>query len=408
MEKQRASKDAFDKTKEIPPESQIEQESHQLLSGWDRLWDWISRLGMGDIAMRVGSALVTIGLIGLIIWVMKGFFIGGDMKLGDAETFSFGQEGGTSGGVELPSYEGVAPVEGLSRSVEAHTDEELGSDTEFATYQVVEGDTIWGIAENFGLMPETILWCNRNTLYDNPAAIYPGTELQIPPTDGVLYYWNEGDGLNGVANFYGITPEDIINWPGNNLNPATIGDYSNPNIAVDTPIFAPGGTADFRDWTETLFARDEAATSSSLWGEGKCDPVVGGLVGNGTYEWPSTEHFISGYEYSPEINHWGIDIGGDTGNPIYATDSGVVVYSGWSSLGYGNVIAIDHGQNADGISVQSVYAHLDSIYVACGTSVYQGNTIGTMGSTGNSSGPHLHFELLVGSTRVNPHGYLGE
>jgi hypothetical protein len=361
---------------------------------------------MGDIAMRVGSALVTIGLIGLIIWVMKGFFIGGDMKLSDAEAFSFGSD--DSGGIELPSYEGVAPVEGLSRSVEAHTDEELVSGNEFVSYQVVEGDTIWGIAENFNLTPESILWCNRTVLYDNPAAIYPGTELQIPPVNGVLYYWTEGDGLNGVANFYGITPEDIIDWPGNNLDEATIGDYAHPNIAPETPIFAPGGTATFINWTDSLFTRDEAATSASLWGEGKCEPVVGGLVGDGTYVWPSSEHFISGYEYSPEINHWGIDIGGDTGNPIYATDGGVIVYAGWSSLGYGNVVAIDHGKNADGVSVQSVYAHLSAINVACGASVYQGNIIGYMGSTGNSSGPHLHFELLVGSSRVNPHGYLGE
>lgn len=408
MKEQRASNDALDKTKKQPIKTQTEQENTQLLSGWDRLWDWLTRLGMGDIALRIGSALVTIGLIGLIIWVMKGFFIGGEIIFGDTEPIEFGAVGANEDGVELPSYEGVAPVEGLSRSIEAHTDEELPSRYEFITYKVVEGDTIWAIAESFGLAPETILWCNSTILYDNPAAIYPGTELKIPPTDGVLYYWHEGDGLNGVANGLGVVPEDIINWPGNNLSIETVGDYANPNIAVETALFAPGGTTSFIDWTATLFGRDEAATSSSLWGEGKCDPVSGGLVGTGTYVWPSSEHFISGYEYSPEINHWGIDIGGDTGNPIYATDSGVVVYAGWNALGYGNVVAVDHGQNENGASVQSVYAHLSAINVACGASVYQGNIIGYMGSTGNSSGPHLHFELIVGSTKVNPHQYLGE
>ena len=77
-------------------------------------------------------------------------------------------------------------------------------------------------------------------------------------------------------------------------------------------------------------------------------------------------------------------------------------------MGYGNVIAIDHGQNANGQTVQSVYAHLSAINVSCGASVYQGNVIGYMGSTGNSTGPHLHFELIIGSTKVNPHAYLGE
>ena len=407
MEEQRASNDALGKTTKLPVTPKSEEDGPQILKGWDRFWDRIVRLGMGDIALRVGSALVTIGLIGLIIWVMKGSFIGGEIASDDTQAEESAGSGG-SGGVEMPSYAGVAPVEGLSRSVEAHTDEELPSRYEFVTYEVVTGDTIWAIADTFNLEAETILWCNSDVLNDNPAAIYPGTELQIPPADGVLYYWHEGDGLNGVANGLGVNPEDIINWPGNNLSAETIGDYSNPNIEVDTPIFAPGGTTTFIDWTSSLFARDEAATSSSLWGEGKCSPVAGGLVGTGTYTWPSSEHFISGYEYSPEINHWGIDIGGDTGNPIYATDSGVVVYAGWNALGYGNVIAIDHGQNADGASVQSVYGHLSSINVSCGASVYQGNIIGYMGSTGNSSGPHLHFELIIGSTKVNPHAYLGE
>ena len=407
MNEHRASNDALEKTKKNPVTTQSEENNAQNLKGWDRLWNRLVKLGMGDVALRAGSALVTIGLIGLIIWVMKGSFIGGEIVNNDDQAAEIiGGEG--SGGVEMPSYMGVAPVEGLSRSVEAHTDEELPSRYDFVSYEVVEGDTIWGIAESYGLQPETILWCNSETLNDNPAAIYPGTELEIPPTDGVLYHWHEGDGLNGVANGLGVTPEDIIDWPGNGLSVETVGDYANPNITVDTPIFAPGGTTTFIDWTTSLFSRDSAATSSSLWGEGKCDPVAGGLVGTGSYVWPSSEHFISGYEYSPEINHWGIDIGGDTGNPIYATDSGVVVYAGWNALGYGNVIAIDHGQNADGANVQSVYAHLSAINVSCGASVYQGNVIGYMGSTGNSSGPHLHFELIIGRAKVNPHAYLGE
>jgi murein DD-endopeptidase MepM/ murein hydrolase activator NlpD len=80
----------------------------------------------------------------------------------------------------------------------------------------------------------------------------------------------------------------------------------------------------------------------------------------------------------------------------------VVVYSGWSDWGYGNVIAIDHGTG-----MQTLYAHLSTINVGCGAFVTQGDVIGAMGSTGNSSGPHLHFEMRLNGGRVNPHNYVG-
>jgi murein DD-endopeptidase MepM/ murein hydrolase activator NlpD len=406
MDEERASQDALGKTEKIPTNEQPEVESPQPMGGWDRFWNRVVKLGMGDIAMRAGSALLTIGLIGLIIWVMKGFFLSGEMATSSTEPLEMAANT-QAGGLPLPAYEGVAPVEGLSRSPVTHTNAPAGTRYDFQEYEVVTGDSIWTIAEKFGLDPATILWNNTKILYDNPALIYPGQKISIPPVNGVLYYWNEGDGLNGVAKGLNVTPEDILNWPGNQMNADTIGDYAHPNIAVGTAIFAPGGTKAFLDWTSTIFYRDEAA-ESKIWGEGKCEPAVNGPVGNGTYVWPSSEHRISGYEFTPEVNHWGIDIGGDTGNPIYATDNGVVVYAGWNAMGYGNVIAIDHGKNADGSAVQSIYAHLSAFNVSCGSFVYQGDIIGYMGSTGNSSGPHLHFELLVGSNRVNPHKYLGE
>ena len=114
----------------------------------------------------------------------------------------------------------------------------------FLEYEVVANDSIYGIAEKFNLKPETILYCN-DVLLGNPAFIRPGQILEIPPTDGVLHTWHEGEGLNGVSNGLGVTPEDIIEWPGNNLNPATIGDYANPNIEVGTKLFAPGGYKGF-------------------------------------------------------------------------------------------------------------------------------------------------------------------
>jgi len=95
-----------------------------------------------------------------------------------------------------------------------------------------------------------------------------------------------------------------------------------------------------------------------------------------------------------------VDIGGAEGNPIYATDSGVVVFAGWSSYGYGYMIVLDHGNGW-----QSAYAHLSAVGVGCGQSVYQGGQIGGLGNTGNSSGPHLHFELSINGAKVNPLDY---
>ena len=85
-------------------------------------------------------------------------------------------------------------------------------------YTVQEGDTLFGIAEKFGLKPETILWGNYYVLLDDPHALKPGQELNILPVNGTYHEWQQGEGLNGVAKYYGVTPEDIINYPANNLD----------------------------------------------------------------------------------------------------------------------------------------------------------------------------------------------
>jgi murein DD-endopeptidase MepM/ murein hydrolase activator NlpD len=113
------------------------------------------------------------------------------------------------------------------------------------------------------------------------------------------------------------------------------------------------------------------------------------------------DHWLSGYDYTPEANHPAVDFGGAMGNAIYAADNGVVVYAGWNDWGYGNVTVIDHGNG-----YQTLYAHQSQIRVGCGQSVFKGDLIGNMGSTGNSSGPHLHFEMWDNGAHVSPHSYL--
>lgn len=377
------------------------EDSPQLLKLWDRFWAYVTKLGMANIALRAGSALVTISLVGLVIWVMKGFFIPGEkIDL----TASLPNAAAVEGPVELPSYEGIAPVEGLSPSantINSAPVEAAGSRFDFTTYEVKAGDSVYSIAESFGLKPASLLWTNYETLLDNPAFILPGQTLNIPPVDGVLWPWVKGNGLNKFSETLGVTPEDIINWPGNNLSMETIGDFVNPNIPEGTKIFVPGGKREFVDQFLVLIQRGTTA-ESAIWGEGKCAITDIGPLGTNTYIWPTTEQRISGYEWTPDVGHYGVDIAGKTGNPIYTVDNGVVVYAGWSTWGYGNVVVVDHGGD-----LQTIYAHLDTIAVTCNQSVYQGDTIGTMGITGNSSGPHLHFEIRQGSVRLNPHNYIG-
>ena len=294
----------------------------------------------------------------------------------------------------------VAYSGGIPRLAQIHTNLPTRPREEIEKYTVQAGDTIYGIAEKFGLKPETILWGNYYTLLDNPSFLQPEEILNILPVDGVLHKWSAGEGLNGVAGYYNIKPEEIVNYPANHLDPNTIGDFANPNIKPDTWLIIPGGKREFINWSAPRITRDDPSVAAVLGG-GVCGSVDGGAVGIGYFIWPTNNHFLSGFDYSPATNHYGIDLDGETGDPIYASDNGVVVYAGWNDYGYGNMVVIDHGGGW-----QSLYGHLSQIGVECGANVYQGQVIGLMGSTGKSTGSHLHFELMSGDTKVNPFSYL--
>lgn len=151
-------------------------------------------------------------------------------------------------------------------------------------------------------------------------------------------------------------------------------------------------------------ARQAAQQASSDEGGGGSDDNY--VQGTGAMGWPCSGPITSpfGYRTHPifgtTIFHAGIDIGVDYGTPIHAADSGVVVYSGWIS-GYGNAVIIDHGGG-----VSTLYGHNQSLAVSEGQSVSKGSVVAYAGSTGNSTGPHCHFEVDVNGSPVNPMGYL--
>ncbi len=265
------------------------------------------------------------------------------------------------------------------------------------TYTVQTGDNLFAIAEKYGLQPETLLWGNFETLNDNPHLLSPGQVLNILPEDGAYYQWQAGDQLAKVAAFFGVDPQAILAYPGNHLD-LTQADRPDGGIQPGAWLIVPGGKREIKDWGPPAISRSNPAVAS-YYGPGSCGEIYSGAIGTESFVWPTTEHYISGYGYS-SIHH-AIDIGGFLGKPVMATDGGVIVYAGWSNYGYGNLIVIDHGNGW-----QSAYAHLSDIAVACGQSVFQGGYIGAMGSTGNSSGPHLHFELVYQGSKPNPLDYL--
>ncbi len=265
------------------------------------------------------------------------------------------------------------------------------------TYTVELGDNLFDIGDKFGLKPETILWGNYDTLKDNPEILQPDQTLNILPVNGVYYQWQEGDTIEGVAATFKAKAEDIINYPGNRIDLTTVA-LGEAAVEPGTWLIIPGGKRELKDWGPPAISRTNPAVAR-YYGPGSCGAIYEGAIGTGVFVWPTTSHLISGYTYS--AIHPAIDIGGALGNAIYAADSGVVVYAGWSNYGYGNLIVIDHGNGW-----QTAYAHLNSIGVICGQSVTRGIVIGALGTTGNSSGPHLHFEMGINGVKVNPLDYV--
>ena len=402
MDQKLASADASE-PENIPQEPKPKENPQPSLTAiWEKWWKKMQSRGWADNLLRIGSTLVCLALVMLILWVMQSFYLKGTL-VENGQSAVITPAAPVDNRMILPAYAGVSSFTGIARVNELHTFIPNQSRFQIQEYTVQAGDNVFAIAEKFGLNPQTILWGNFNILQDNPERLQPGQLLKILPVDGVLYSWHTDDGLNKVSETFGVTPEDIINWPGNNLSPETIGNTTKPNIPVGTELVVPGGTREFISWLAPTIRRNDPATAK-ISGPGRCKPIDTGPIGYGVFVWPTTEHRISGYNFSPATNHWGIDIAGKLGNPIFSIEAGVVVYAGKNAWGYGNLIIIDHG---DGW--QSLYGHLSAFNVQCGDYItHPGQVIGWIGSTGQSTGPHLHFEMSLNGSRANPHKWLPE
>jgi murein DD-endopeptidase MepM/ murein hydrolase activator NlpD len=337
----------------------------------------------GVVSWLVTAALVASMLGGAVWWKNAR---AADSALVPQPTAGPGEDG-PSVTLPLPPMSSAVPSVGRRIQLITNIPAELPRYEAFK-YTVLRGDAMSRIAEKFDIDTASILYNNKEELEDNPHSLRPGMILLIPPVDGIYYTWKEGDTLEKVAGEFKATPDDIVNFPGNDV------DLTNPDFKPGTLVMIPGGSRDLLDWSQFLPTITRGSgTGTSETGGNSCG---GGLVGDGVFGWPTGgPHTISGNGYS--AGHLAIDIAANEGDPVYAADAGVVTMAGWSEYGYGNVVQIDHGNG-----YVSLYAHLSTYNVSVCMSVGQGTVIGYAGNTGNSFGAHLHFEIRLGGANVNP------
>jgi murein DD-endopeptidase MepM/ murein hydrolase activator NlpD len=277
------------------------------------------------------------------------------------------------------------------------------------TYSTREGDTLKKIAARFQLDVPTIVHAND---IPDPAAIAPGTQLRILPVIGMEYKVASGDTVLSVADKFGVTSQNILDFTPNNLTAGS-------TLTADAVIMVPGGSPP----SEVAAARlasakqeEEAAakkttssqaakTTSSSSGSDASKTITKSAPpkaapapqssytgGSGSLGWPLSNFVITQYFSS---HHNGLDLAAPAGTPIHAAGSGEVIWAGWRTDGLGYCVFIDH-QNG----LLTVYGHMiRQPSVRVGQYVSRGQVIGNVGSTGNSTGPHTHFMVKVGSGR---------
>ncbi len=230
---------------------------------------------------------------------------------------------------------------------------------ESVPYIVHQGDTLFTLAHRFHRPLHQIV-CAIPPDRAATAPLIPGEMVYIPPEESVCHVLAPGQTLSLIAMAYGVTLSDIVAMPQNHLETPPY--FRAPGERVLVPV--PSGLP-IRPWS----------------------------FGDGRFIWPVRGVISQGFSST----HRAVDIAVDEGTPVAAADTGIVAWAGWNTQGYGWLVIIDH-QNG----YRTYYAHLESIWVARGERVIKGQPIGVVGSTGHSTGPHLHFEIRDYGVRVDP------
>jgi murein DD-endopeptidase MepM/ murein hydrolase activator NlpD len=234
-----------------------------------------------------------------------------------------------------------------------------------SVYEVKKGDTIQTVAKLFGVSVNTIVWANNLA----SRTISKGDTLIILPITGIKHLVKKGDTLASLAKKYKADIDDIALYNGLGVD---------ATLALGDTVIVPDG--------EIEAIQNPSKPKSKPRGTSRLLDVYANSTPSGFLVRP----VIGGHKTQGLHGHNGIDIGATPGTPVLAAASGraIVVRLGGYNGGYGNMIIISHDNG-----VQTVYGHLRDIYITQGQTVTQGQTIGEVGNTGKSTGPHLHFEV---------------
>lgn len=244
-------------------------------------------------------------------------------------------------------------------------------------YKVVDGDTLETIAKKFDVSIDTVRWANTGVKDD---VIKPGQVIKVPPVTGIVHKVSSGENVYAIAKKYKTDAQKIANFPFNEFS-----DLDTFQVTPGQDLFVPDGVI------------EEAKPSYTAPQRATVAQIQGGAKGTSNFIWPTTGS-VTQY---PVWYHMALDIASNALPPILAADAGTVSYAGCIAWGYGCHIIIDHNNG-----YQTLYAHMSSFNASAGQSVGQGQQIGVMGSTGRSTGPHLHFEIRSGGSLLNPLGFL--
>lgn len=267
----------------------------------------------------------------------------------------------------------------------------------YTIYEIEPGDTLSSIAQRFGLGVEYLIWNNPGV--HDPDALVPGNKLIVPAGNGILHEVRLGETLSDIAERYGVTVEDIVNFAPNNIKQAD-------SIIETQLVYVPNGRIQEVALAE---APPPPANAGGAPGDAAAaappppaPPAAPAAPASSTgLIWPFSGPISS---YMGPGHPLGIDIDGynNPGGAVVASTSGTVIFAGGNpGVSYGLYVIV---RSADG--VETLYAHLSQIYVAQGQTVAQGEALGVVGCTGYCTGTHLHFEVLINGARVNPLDYL--